>query len=114
MSHLTRRGYNKNTVKKEINRALERYETARVRPDKMERLPLVTTCHPALPNITAILDKYQPILNQSELMRKAVANTPILSIRQPLYLRKLNFTAKVKSPSDPVPRSACQPCGNKP
>ena len=63
--------------------------------------------------ITAILDEYQPILNQSELMRKAVANTPILSIRQPLYLRKLNFTAKVKSPSDPVPRSACQPCGNK-
>ena len=45
----------------------------------MERVSLVITYHPALPNITAILDKYQPILNQSELMRKA-ALIPLFSI----------------------------------
>ena len=116
VSHLTRRGYNKNKVKKEINRALERDETdetARVRSDKMERVPLVTTYHPGLPNNTGILDRYHPIPNQSELMRKAVPNTPFLSFRQPHNLRKLLVTAELKSPSDSVPRSACQPCGNK-
>ena len=65
-SHLTRGGYKKNYNKKaekSINRALERDQTARVRPDKMERVSLFTTYHLALCNITGILEKYQPTLN---------------------------------------------------
>ena len=63
-------------------------------------------------NIPDILDKYQPILDQSKLMRKAVPNTLIPSFRQPPNLRKLLVTAKLELPSDSVPMSH-RPCARR-
>ncbi|KAJ8034969.1 hypothetical protein HOLleu_22024 [Holothuria leucospilota] len=113
--HLNRRGHSRKKCGKEIGRALARDETTRPRSPKKEGVPSVTSYHPGLPDISAILKKYQPLLHQSDYMRNAVPNLPVLSFRNPPSLRDTLVRAKLKAHGNDLldPNRVCTPCGNK-
>ena len=67
---------------------------------------MVTTYHPGLPDISSI---------QSEQMREAVHNFPVVSFRNPPNLRKKLVRAKLRTPTIESTDLdlACKPCGDK-
>ena len=62
---------------------------------KTDRVPLVTTFHPGLPNLPHILQKYLPILHSSTRCKKAIPNCPIVSFHRPKNLRDILVRSKV-------------------
>ena len=74
------------------------------------RVPLVTTFNPGLPNIPQILRKYLPILHSSERCLAAIPECPILSFRRPRNLRDILVKAKV---NDKNKKRGFNPCKDK-
>ena len=72
--------------------------------------------HPALPDITGILRKYQHLLHCSETMRNVVTELPVVTFRRPPYLGNFLVRAKLHVKHKPVPdigpcnKSRCQIC----
>ena len=82
-----------------------------------KRIPLVIDYHPALPDITGILRKYQPLLHCSDVLRTAVPELPIVTFRRPFNLGNHLVRAKVSKAVHPPPplvgpckKSRCQIC----
>ena len=113
--NLHRRGHSRGKVRKEIGRALARNESAVTQPPIRDRVPLVITFHPGLPDISAVLKKYQPLLHQSEQMLEAVPDLPVVSFRNPPNLRKKLVRAKLNTHGSETLdfNQACEPCGDR-
>lgn len=117
----TVRGHSRGKVRKEIDRALTRYETVVPQPPIRDRVPLVLSIPGCLTfllfkkKIQKKPPKYQPFLHQSEQMLEAVPDLPVVSFRNPPNLRKKLVRAKLKTHvSETVDfNQACKPCGDK-
>ena len=93
-SHLKRRGYPRKKIEVAINRtrntprhqALQRHQNKNT---QAERIRLVHTYNPALPNISSILLKHLPVLHTSERCRKAIQALPMATFRGPINLKDM-------------------------
>ena len=97
---LLNRNYSSKTIDKAFKklRKTNRSDTFK-RKDKTktnDRVPLVTTFHPGLPNLPKILQQYLPILHSSERCKAAIPNCPIVSFRRPKSLKDILVRSKVK------------------
>ena len=97
---LVERGYKRGFVESQIGRArrLPREETLRDKQrDRNERVPLVVTYHPGLPNIGQILRELHPILESSDRCSGAINSVPMVSFRRPKSLADYLVRARVNS-----------------
>ena len=60
------------------------------------RVPMVVTYHPSLPNIGSILRKLQPLLHCSQKYRKAIKDVPFMAFRKPKSLRDYLVHTKLR------------------
>ena len=67
-----------------------------------QRIPLVIHYHPALPDITSILRKYQHPQHCSETMRNIVTELPVVTFRRPLILGIFLVRAKLHLRNPPA------------
>ena len=114
---LVARGYKKAFVLKQIRRARlkTREETLAPHPrNATNRVPMVVTYHPSLPNIGSILRELQPLLHCSEKCRKAIKDVPFMAFRRPKSLGDYLVHAKLR-PSTRLERSSkgTVVCGNR-
>ena len=74
-----------------------RKETLAPRPrNATNRVPMVVTYHPSLPNIGSILRELQPLLHCSEKCRKAIKDVPFMAFRRPKSLGDYLVHAKLR------------------
>ena len=105
ISFFVARGYSLDTLKKDIDRArsVPREDALQTKTrDRNDRIPLVVTFHPALPNLGAILSNAQHILQSHEILKDAVAKVPLVSFRRPRNLKDILVRADVKSNTEPA------------
>ena len=71
--------------------SVKRTEALRKKPKDTlgERVPLVVTYHPQLPQWSVILRKNLPILHVSEQMRRIISSAPMVAYRRPKHLKDL-------------------------
>ena len=98
--HLVRRGYDRDVVQKQIDRAtsINRRDILNTAKVAINRVPLVATYHPDRPNISKILCQHLPILHISPKMRQAVPEPPLIANRRPRNLKDLLVRASSKPP----------------
>jgi len=93
------RGYNRDFVEKEIERArrIPRVDTLSNKQSAgNERIPFVVTFHPVLPNIGEILRRLHPTLQSSSRCREAVGGVPMVTFRRPKCQRTFWFTQNLR------------------
>ena len=101
-TYLLKRGYNRNFVTKQIQRAADipRRLTLQTKDaNKPTRIPFITTFNPALPHISNIIKKHYNLLLSSDRYKKAFPHLPVVAFRRSNNLRDLLVTAKLPSKS---------------
>ena len=96
---LEAREYRKSFVQQQIGkaRAKTREEALTTKPrNTNERIPLVVTYDPGLPNIGGILRELQSILHCPEGCCNAITATPMMAFRRPKNLGDYLVHAKLK------------------
>ena len=116
-SHLLHRGYKPSFVQDQIDRAshIRREDalTPRTRTCHNQRVPLVVTYHPNLPNLTALTKKNNlPVLHASSHLKKAIPERPLIAYRRQKNLRDLLVKAELKL-AGLQPASGSSPCGTR-
>ena len=113
--YLTERGYKRNFVESQIERArrMSREESLREKQRRRnEKVPLVVTYHPGLPNIGGILRDLHPILESSDRCKQAINEVPMMAFRRPKSLADYLVRARVnKSPEEGLQRGTWK-CGS--
>ena len=113
---LTARGYKKKFVEDQIERArqLSREETLREgRQNRNDKIPLVVTYHPGLPNIGQILRELHPILESSDRCSRAINGVPMVSFRRPKSLADYLVHAKVNRRLEGVSQRGTYKCESR-
>ena len=105
-THLLARGYDESLIDLQIARVTQipreqvlRSSTCR---NPTERVPLVTTYHPALTRLTHITRKHLPTLHTSEKLKKAIPNPRLIAFRRPRNLRDLLVHTSLRTPTPPT------------
>ena len=100
-SYLVNRGYDKQRVLREIDRArrIPREETLREKqPSSNKRVPLVVSYHPMLPNIAGILHRLHPVLQSSRRCSEVIPGVPMVAFRRPTSLKDMLVHSELKTP----------------
>ena len=100
---LVERGYKKNFVQQQVDRARQTPRSEALR-DKLKeennRIPFTVTYHPGLPNIGRFLRDLQPVLHSSNRCKNAIKEVPMVAFRKPKslsdYLVRARFTSGPK------------------
>ena len=99
-TYLLKRGYNRNFLTKQIQRAADipRRLTLQTGKDanKPKRIPFILTFNPSLPRISK---KHYNLLLSSERCKKAFKHLPVVAFRRCPNLRDLLVSAKLPSNS---------------
>ena len=89
-SFLVERGYKKNFVQQQVDRARQTPRNEALR-DKLKeennRIPFTVTYHPGLPNIGRFLRDLQPVLHSSNRCKNAIKEVPMVAFRKPKSFR---------------------------
>ena len=99
-SFLEERGYEKNVIQQQVNRARQtpRDEALRDKPRKENtRIPFTVTYHPGLPNIGGMLRNLHPVLHSSQRCRDAIKEVPMVAFRRPKCLSDFLVRATFRS-----------------
>ena len=97
-TYLLKRGYKRNFVTKQIQRAADIPRTHTIQPkqtDKPKRVPFITTYNPSLPSIFNIIKKHYNLLLSSDRCKNAFLHLPVVAFRRSPNLRDLLVTAKL-------------------
>ena len=97
-TYLLKRGYKRNFVTKQIQRAADIPRTHTLQPkktDKPKRIPFKTTYNPSLPSIFNIIKKHYNLLLSSDRCKNAFLHLPVVAFRRSPNLRDLLVTAKL-------------------
>lgn len=120
--NLVCRGHSKRKIQIQVNKAKRKFlnpqqpkeiSTPQDTP-KPQRIPLVLTYHPGLPNISAITRRYLPVLHLNQSMKLLCPDPPLIAFRRPPNLRQSLIRAQVPplSTTKPAPFT-CGPCSKK-
>lgn len=88
---LLERDHSYHKIKRDISRALnEAHGSRRANREEgvSQRIPLVIEYHPGLPNLKEILQRHQPLLHMSPIMKEIVPDLPMLAFSQSPNLKK--------------------------
>ena len=110
---LCRRGYNAKSVNESISavRSVDRDMLLQYKPkNTSSRIPLVTTFHPSLLGISAILKENLPTLHQSKRMKKCIPSPPLVSYRKPRSIKDHLVRSRL---DNPMPVCSFSTCSNK-
>ena len=116
-TYLLKRGYKRNFVTKQIQRAANiprRLALQTKDMNKPTRVPFITTFNPSLPHISNIIKKHYHLLHSSDRCKKVFPNLPVVAFRRSPNLRDLLVSAKLSSNStNPHPQlpSGSYRCG---
>ena len=112
---LVKRGYNRKKVNVQIERAITNFTNPMPVGESKTARPVYFNVqfHPSLPDIKGILQRYMPLLHQSEKLKTAVPNIPIISFSQPSNLGSTLCRAKLRQPPGVNDRTSKPPqiCG---
>ena len=111
--NLVCRGHSKRKIQIQVNKAKRKFlnpqqpkeiSTPQDTP-KPQRIPLVLTYHPGLPNISAITRRYLPVLHLNQSMKLLCPDPPLIAFRRPPNLRQSLIRAQVPplSTTKPAP-----------
>ena len=99
--HLEASGYDPSFVKPILAEVAKKDRktllTPSEKPPTSDRVPLVATFHPQMPNATHFHNKHKSILSKSDRMSKVLPHNPIVAMRRPSNLG--NFLIKTKPSS---------------
>ena len=111
----TARGYDPDLVTKQMDKASKLPRETLLeygQKSTQQRIPLVVTYHPSLPNLGHILHKHFYLLQATPPhLRKAFAKPPLLAFRQPANLK--NILVRTREPvhgSGPCGKPRCTKC----
>ena len=113
---LVARGYKRRYIKQQIHRArlVARKDALAPRSnERKDRIPMVVTYHPGLPNIGGILRELQPLLHCSEKCKKAIRDLPMMAFRRPKSLGDYLVHAKLKMMRTGDRPKGTVKCGNE-
>ena len=114
-NYLCKRGYSRRKVTNQVERAIADFTkpnpTTTV-TSKPRNVYFTADFHPGLPDIKGILQKFMPILHQSERMKNAVPQAPTISFRQPPSLGRTLCRAKLRTMNENTTEPS-RPCGKK-
>ena len=117
MGHLVRRGHQQAAVETKVKRAQQTPRQQCLEPSNRRgsnRLPMVVTYHPLLPNLSAILRSHHPLLLSSERLARSNPEPPLISFRRPPNLRDLLVHARLSPPSTTTTlATGTSPCGGR-
>ena len=110
--HLTNRGYNPSKVQCAIDEMSQqdRQELLQynVKPHN-DRVPMVTTYHPALRDLNGILRKHLPILHANKRLADVFKDPPMASFRRPRNLKDMVVRTRL---DNPLPNGGFKTCSN--
>lgn len=121
VEYLVRRGHGRKRTRLQVQRALAEHHNPRQRPViDVTRTFFTVKFHPGLPDIRGILEKFMPLLQMSERMRKVVTRPPLISFSQGRSLGGLLCRARLRSregetvliPSQKCNGRRCQLCSS--
>lgn len=95
------RGYRSGEVKRSIEKAshISRADAlSYTTKTRSQRVPLVTSFHPDLPPLQAIIKKHWPIIESQSRFKKVFPVPPVLSFKRPPNLKDILVRANVNTP----------------
>ena len=101
-TYLLKRGYKRNFVTKQIQRAANIPRTIALQTkdvNKPTRVPFTTNFNPSLPHISNIIKKHYHLLLSSDRCKKVFPHLPVVAFRRSPNLRDLLVSAKLSSNS---------------
>ena len=116
-TYLLKRGYKRNFVTKQIQRAANNPRTIALQTkdvNKPTRVPFITNFNPSLPRISNIIKKHYHLLPSSDRCKKVFPHLPVVAFRRSPNQRDLLVSAKLSSNStNPHPQlpSGSYRCG---
>ena len=116
-TYLLKRGYKRNFVTKQIQRAANIPRTIALQTkdvNKPTRVPFITNFNPSLPHISNIIKKHYHLLLSSDRCKKVFPHLPVVAFKRSPNLRDLLVSAKLSSNStNPHPQlpSGSYRCG---
>ena len=107
-----KRGYNKETLLTQFNRAISLPRDILLQPKSKSkptnnRVPLVVTFDPSLPNLGKIVHNNFHLLSNDPTTAQIFTSPPLVSYRQPPNLRKLLTRAKLPTINKQIPPEKC-------
>ena len=114
--YLVARGYQKRFVREQIRKAKSKTREEALTPASQkatERVPMVVTYHPNLPNIGYVLRELQPLLHCSDKCKKAVKEVPMVTFRRPKSLKDYLVHAKLRATSVEEKPKGTVKCGDR-
>ena len=112
-SHLCKRGYKAVPVQTAIDELSKTDRNSLLlynRKEEGNRVPLVTTFHPALKNLNTILKSHLPILYNNERMARVFKDPPMAAFRQPRNLKDILVGTRL---DNPLPNGGFTKCSDK-
>ena len=100
-NNLCRRGYQAHRVQAAIDEMslLDRQSLLQYREKPTgSRVPMVTTYHPVLKDLTNILKKHIPILHSNKRMSEVFKDPPMMAFRRPRNLKDMVVRTKLTNP----------------
>ena len=100
---LVQRGYRLKSIEDAMKKVLEtpREEALKiVKKKKNERTIFVITYNPALPSVSAILQKHWRVMTHDPYLKKVFPEPPMVAFRRPKNLRDILIKAKVPTPKE--------------
>ena len=110
------RGYKKNFVTSQRDKARGTSRTAALRDrnrERNDRLPFVVTYHLGLPSIGQILRDLHSILQSSDRCSGAIANVPMVAFRRPKSLAEYLVRSKMKEGEKEDVKRGTNKCASK-
>ena len=114
--HLVKRGYDPLEIQKQIERAAEvpRETTLQTKhKQRSNRVPLVTTYDPRLPNLNHIVRDHLQTLHISNRLKEAIPEAPITAYRRPKNLGDLLVRAVLKPIEENTTHPGNYPCNSR-
>ena len=111
-SHLCARGYSSHSVQNAIDDLAkeDRLSLLKYKPKNEEnKVPFVTTYHPVLRGLNAVLKKNLPILYSNDKMVEVFKNPPMAAFKRPRNLKDMVVRTKLKNP---LPNGGFRTCSD--
>lgn len=112
-THLCRRGYRAAPVQSAIDELSSKDRNTLLQykeREKSSRVPLVTTFHPVLKSLNAILRRHLPVLYNNERMATVFKEPPMAAFRRPRNLKDMVVRARL---DNPLPNGGFRTCSDK-
>lgn len=100
-THICQRGYETSKVQAAINEVSNKDRQSLLQHNEnttVNRVPVVTTYHPVLEDLSNVLKKHMPILNVNKIMADVFKTSHTAAFRRPRNLKDMVVRTKLENP----------------